>query len=186
MSVTLLDLHTALIVIDLQKGVVSAPTVHPVSGIIQQAGTLAQAFRRSTLPVVLVAVTGVPGGRTEQTRSGGGPRPAGWADIVPELNQQPTDHIVNKQTWGAFTRTNLEQHLKALAVTQVVLVGVATSIGVESTARQAHELGFNVTLVTDAMTDINSDAHVNSITRIFPKLGETGTTQEIMTLLEGR
>jgi nicotinamidase-related amidase len=185
MSVTLLDLHTALIVIDLQKGVVSAPTVHPVSGIIQQASTLAQAFRRSALPVVLVAVTGVPGGRTEQTRSGG-PRPAGWADIVPELNQQPADHIVNKQTWGAFTRTNLEQHLKALSVTQVVLAGVATSIGVESTARQAHELGFNVTLVTDAMTDINSDAHFNSITRIFPKLGETGTTQEIMALLEGR
>ena len=67
-----------------------------------------------------------------------------------------------------------------------MLAGVATSIGVESTARQAHELGFNVTLVTDAMTDINSDAHVNSITRIFPKLGETGTTQEIMALLEGR
>jgi nicotinamidase-related amidase len=80
----------------------------------------------------------------------------------------------------------LEQHLKALSVTQVVLAGVATSVGVESTARQAHELGLNVTLVTDAMTDINSDAHFNSITRIFPKLGETGTTQEIMALLEGR
>lgn len=186
MSITLLDHHTALIVIDLQKGIVSAPTVHPLSGIIQQASTLAQAFRRRALPVVLVAVTGVPGGRTEQTRSGGGSHSADWADIVPELNQQPTDHIVRKQTWGAFTGTNLEQHLRALSVTQVVLAGVATSIGVESTARQAHELGFNVSLVTDAMTDINSDAHSNSITRIFPRLGETGTTKEIMALLEGR
>ena len=131
---------------------------------------------------MLVSVTGVPSGRTEQARSGGS-RPADWADIVPELRQQPTDHLVRKQTWGAFTGTNLEQHLKGLSVTQVVLAGVATSIGVESTARQAHELGFNVTLVTDAMTDINSDAHFNSITRIFPRLGETGTTQEIMALL---
>jgi len=65
-------------------------------------------------------------------------------------------------------------------VTQVVIVGVATSAGVESTARQAHELGFNVVLAIDAMTDLNPDAHANSLTRIFPKLGETGTTQEII------
>jgi nicotinamidase-related amidase len=69
-------------------------------------------------------------------------------------------------------------------VTQVVLVGIATSIGVESTARYASELGLNVTLVVDAMTDMNADAHTNSITRIFPRLGETGTTQEVLALLD--
>jgi nicotinamidase-related amidase len=66
----------------------------------------------------------------------------------------------------------------------VVLVGVATSIGVESTARFAHELGFNVTFAVDAMTDMNLDAHTNSIARIFPRLGETGTTQDVLDLLE--
>jgi nicotinamidase-related amidase len=71
-----------------------------------------------------------------------------------------------------------------MGVTQVVVAGVATSIGVESTARQAHELGFNVTLATDAMTDLNADAHANSVTRIFPRLGETGTTTEILDLLD--
>ena len=143
---------------------------------------MADAFRRHGLPVVLVNVAGGAPGRTEQARS---PRrlPAGWADLVPELNQQPEDHTVTKRTWGAFTNTDLEEHLKKLGVTQVVIAGVATSIGVESTARYAYELGFNVTLAVDAMTDMNADAHTNSIARIFPRLGETGTTREIIDLL---
>jgi nicotinamidase-related amidase len=64
-----------------------------------------------------------------------------------------------------------------------VLTGIATSLGVESTARAAHEHGYHVTLATDAMTDIDADAHHNSIERIFPKLGELGTTAEIIELL---
>ena len=79
---------------------------------------------------------------------------------------------------GAFTNTNLEKHLKDLDLTQVVIAGVATSIGVELTARQAYELGFNVTLAIDAMTDMSLDA--NSITRIFPRLGETSMAEEIL------
>ena len=93
---------------------------------------------------------------------------------------------MTKQTWGAFTNTGLNEHLKNLGVTQVVIAGVATSIGVESTARQAHELGYHVTLAIDAMMDLNPDAHANSTTRIFPRLGETGTTQEIVALLDKR
>jgi nicotinamidase-related amidase len=133
--------------------------------------------------VVLVNVVGSAPGRTEQTRSRG-EFPAGWTDLVSELNQQPEDHIVTKRTWGAFTNTGLDEHLKRLGVTQVVVAGVATSIGVESTARQAHELGFNVTLTIDAMTDMSPDAHNNSIMRILPRLGETGTTLEIIALLD--
>ena len=91
---------------------------------------------------------------------------------------------MTKRTWGAFTQTDLDQYLKRRDVTQMVIAGVATSIGVESTARQAYELGYNVTLAVDAMTDMNADAHTNSITRIFPRLGETGTTGEIVTLLD--
>ena len=182
MPVTTLDPKTALIIVDLQKGIVGMPTAHPTAGVVQNSAILADAFRSRNLPVVLVNVDAGAPGRTETP-----PRvrdfPAGWTDIVPELNQQPTDHTVTKRTWGAFTNTGLEQHLKSLGVTQVVVTGVATTAGVESTARQAHEAGFNVTLATDAMTDMNLDAHTNSITRIFPRLGETGTTQEILTLL---
>jgi nicotinamidase-related amidase len=185
MTLTTLDRQTALILIDLQKGIVALPTAHPTAEVVKHARTLADAFRCHGLPVVLVNVAGGAAGRAEQTRSTQG-FPAGWSDLVPELNQQPTDHTVTKQTWGAFNNTGLNEHLKKLGVTQVVIAGVATSIGVESTARQAHELGYHVTLAIDAMTDMNADAHVNSTTRIFPRLGETGTTQEIVVLLDQR
>ena len=102
---------------------------------------------------------------------------------VEQLNQQPTDVLITKHTWGAFMHTDLEAVLKSKGVTQVVIAGVSTSIGVESTARQAYELGFNVTLAINAMTDMKSDAHTNSITNIFPRLGETGTAEEIVALL---
>jgi nicotinamidase-related amidase len=84
------------------------------------------------------------------------------------------------------TAPDLEAYLKSTGVTQVVVCGVATSVGVESTARQAHELGFNVTLAVDAMTDISAEAHANSLERIFPQLGETGTAKEIVDLLSTR
>ena len=76
--------------------------------------------------------------------------------------------------------------LKRNGVTQVVCCGIATSAGVESTARFAQELGYNVTLAIDAMTDMSMDAHENSVKRIFPRLGETGTATEIIALLEKR
>jgi nicotinamidase-related amidase len=63
---------------------------------------------------------------------------------------------------------------------------VATSGGVEATARQAYELGFNVTLALDAMTDLREEAQEYSIRSVFPRLGETGSAQEITSLLEGR
>jgi nicotinamidase-related amidase len=134
---------------------------------------------------VLVNVTGGAPGRSEQTRNIGDP-PAAWADLVPELDRQPSDHTVTKRTWGAFTNTDLDQYLKSRGVTQVVIAGIATSFGVESTARFAHELGYNVALAVDAMTDMSPDAHTNSITRIFPRLGETGTTRDIIELLDAR
>ena len=182
MVVTLLDPTTALIVIDLQKGLLDYPTVHPIGEVITRASALAGAFRRHALPVVLVNVDGRPLGRTEQARPRG-EMPADWAELVPELHSQADDYLLTKRTAGAFTNTGLENRLKTAGVTQVVVAGVATSMGVEATARQAYELGFNVTLAVDAMTDTNADAHLHSVTRIFPRIGESGTTQEIVDLL---
>ena len=179
MAMTTLDAKTALVVIDLQKGIVSIPTAHPIDMVVQRARALADAFRGKGLPVVLVRVAGTPSGRTEQPRRLG-ELPPGWTDLVPELDRQPADHVVTKHAAGAFTSTDLEAHLRTLGVTQIVLAGVATSNGVEATARHAYELGFNVTLAVDAMTDRSIDAHDDSITRVFPRLGETGTTREII------
>jgi nicotinamidase-related amidase len=94
--------------------------------------------------------------------------------------------LVTKRTWGAFASTDLEARLRQKGVTQVVITGVATATGVESTARQAFELGFNVTLAIDAMTDARPEAHAYSFANVFPRLAETGTTQQILDLLATR
>lgn len=182
MTANSLDPNTALLVVDLQNGLVGLPTAHPFDGVVQNAVALAEAFRARKLPVVLINVDGRAPGRTERAGARGA-LPPGWTEFLPELNRQPADHVVTKRTWGAFTGTDLENYLRKSNVTQVVVVGVATSAGVESTARQAHELGFNVALAVDAMTDLDADAHHNSVAQIFPKLGETGTTQQLMRLL---
>lgn len=185
MSITALDQKIALIVIDLQEGILALAKVHPRDEIVMNAIRVIETFREKGLPVVLVNVAGGAPGRNEQTPARG-ENPKGWSDLVPELNQQSSDHLITKRSWGAFTNTDLNDYLRKNEVTQVAFAGIATSIGIESTARQAHELGFNVTLIVDAMTDMNLDAHANSVTRIFPRLGETGTTEEVISLLKDR
>ena len=187
MSVTTLDPNTALVVIDLQKGIVGLSVEPSAANVIENTVQLLTAFRERGLPVVLVNVDGGAPGRTEQSHGvAGAARPAGWDELVPELGAQSGDYLVTKRSWGAFTNTGLDAYLRGQGVTQVVVVGIATSIGVESTARQAYEHGYNVTLATDAMADRNAATHRNSIELIFPRLGETGTTAEVLELLGSR
>ncbi len=186
MALTTLDPKTALLVVDLQKGLVGSPLTHPLGEVVDRARALIDAFRELGLPVVLINVAGGAPGRTEQPRRHGGVLPEGFTDLIPELGQQPDDIVVTKQTWGAFASTDLEERLKTAGVTQVVVLGVATGTGVEATARQAYEQGFNVTLAIDAMTDTRPEAHDYSIRNVFPRLGETGTSQDIIDLLQTR
>ena len=183
MPLTKIDAVAALIVIDLQKGLVAIPTVHPINEIISRAAQLASAFRKRNLPVVLVNVRGVAPGRTDAERPNL-TRPDDWSDLVPELKQQPEDYLVTKETWGAFLGTKLDEYLRQRGVTQIFLAGVSTSIGVESTARSAYDLGYNVVMVVDAMTDRNLDAHNNSVARVFPRLSETATTEGVLKMLK--
>ena len=178
-----LDEVSALVVIDLQKGVLGFPTLHPVSEMVDRSAQLARAFRKRGLPVVLVNVSGLAPGRTDA----GMPKysfPPDWTELVPELGQQPGDILVTKQRWGAFLGTDLHDQLQIRGVTQILLTGVATSAGVESTARSAYDLGYNVTLITDAMTDRDADTHRDCIDKIFPRIGETATTAEVLGLLQ--
>lgn len=185
MPLTILDRASALIVVDLQHGTVARPAAHPIAPVIANAVLLTRAFRQHALPVVLVNVDGVPATRTEVPSNVAG-LPDGWTVLIPELDAQPSDHRVSKQSWGAFTNTDLHAYLQTRGVTQVVLAGVATSIGVETTARQARERGYNVALAIDAMTDGSAEAHDNSVLRIFPRLGETGTAAAIVAMLDRR
>lgn len=189
MAVTAIDQVTALVAIDLQAGIVAAPLrPYPGGEVVARTVELAEAFRAADLPVVLVRVSfaadlgDVTPGRTEAGT--GGARPRGWDVVVGELDGHPGDLRVTKRNWGAFHGTDLDVQLRRRGVTQIVLTGIATSMGVESTARAAHEHGYNVTVAIDAVADRDADTHENSVTKIFPKLGETGTTAEILDLLK--
>ncbi|MFI6743372.1 isochorismatase family protein [Nonomuraea sp. NPDC050451] len=189
MPVTTIDTTTALVLIDLQNLVVGLPTT-PYAGseVVARAVELADAFHHHGAPVVLVRLTAradgsdAAPGRTEIPRPPG-PLPAGWDDIVDDLTGHPGDIIVTKRTWSAFYGTDLDLRLRRRGVTQLVLAGIATSIGVESTARAAYEHGYNVTLVADAIADRDAETHRHSMERIFPLLGESGSTAEIIGLL---
>ena len=177
MRLTKLDDITALVAIDLQKGVLAFPAVHPAGEIIQRTARLAHAFRERSLPVVLVNVAGRAPGRTDA----GMPMsslPPDWTELVPERG----DHLVTKHSFGAFFGTGLDDYLRGRGVTQIVLAGVATGSGVESTARSAYDLGYHVTLVVDAMTDRDAEVHRHAIEKIFPRIGETAT-EDVLNLL---
>ncbi|MDL2408151.1 isochorismatase family protein [Rhizobium calliandrae] len=186
MALTTLDPKTALIVVDLQKGIVGAALMGSIAPVVDRSAALLREFRNRSLPVILVNAAGGAPGRTEQPRRHTEPLLPGFTDFIPQVDQQPTDIVVTKRSWGAFATTDLDWQLKSLDVTQVVIIGVATSTGVEATARQAYEAGFNVALAVDAMTDTRPEAHEYSIRNIFPRLGETATTEDIINELAKR
>lgn len=184
MPLTQLDPIAALVVIDLQKGIVGLNTVHPAAEIVSRSAQLARAFRECHLPVVLVNVAGRAPGRV-QAQFNFSP-PPDWTELVSELGRQPSDYTVTKLQIGAFYGTALEQILRRRGVTQVFLTGISTSAGVEATARQAYDQGYHVVLVTDAMTDRDAEAHRYAAEKIFPRIGETTTTDEVLSALKPR
>jgi nicotinamidase-related amidase len=183
MPVSQLDPTAALVVIDLQKGIVSIPAAATAREIVEKSAQLIQAFRARNLPVVLVNVVGPPPGRTGQPRHNFA-FPPDWTDLIPELDVQPSDILVSKRSVGAFLTTKLDEELRSRGVTQIFLCGIATSAGVESTARSAYDLGYHVVFVTDAMTDRDPETHKFCAEKIFPRLGETGSTEEVLKLLQ--
>jgi nicotinamidase-related amidase len=182
MPLTQIEPNAALIVIDLQKGIVGLPTAHPTSDVVAKSAEIAKAFRQRGLPVVLVNVAGRAPGRTDAGMPNI-PFPPDWTELVPELDQQPSDYLVTKHSFGGFLGTKLDEYLKSRGVTQVFFVGVATSIGVESSARSAFDLGYHVVFVPDAMTDLHEVAHQHSVEKIFPRMGEVETAENVLKAL---
>lgn len=183
MPLTQIDPVAALIVVDLQKGIAQQPMLCPLPVLLERTRALLDGFRAAELPVVLVNVEARAPGRTEQ-----GPRSStifgeGWTELLPELDRRPGDILITKRSWSAFATTDLALQLRRRGVTQVVVCGVATSGGVEATAREAYEQGFNVTLALDAMTDIRAEAQEYVMRNVFPRLGETGSSEEILSML---
>ncbi|WP_394429169.1 isochorismatase family protein [Streptomyces sp. SGAir0957] len=185
---TPLDERPALVLIDLQNGILGLPTVHPSADVLKNAARLADAFRTKGLPVVRVRVTWSPdGGDLPVSRSEApGPQqapPAEFAEFPADLGPLGDDIVITKRHWGAFTGTELDLQLRRRGVTQIVLGGISTSIGVESTARSAFELSYHQVIVTDATTDTDAASHEHAMGKIFPRIAQLGTTDEVLELL---
>jgi nicotinamidase-related amidase len=194
---TAIDAKTALVLIDLQKGIMGLPTAHPTEQILEKSLELIEAFRSKNLPIVFVNVNPLGAkwtqARVEQSSAPKGEEAieqarvameqSGFFDLVPQLNVQPADILITKNTWNAFYNTSLHENLQELGITGIVLAGVATSIGVEGTARNASEHGYNITFAQDAMTDLQLSAHENSFKSIFPRIGEVDDTAAIIAML---
>jgi nicotinamidase-related amidase len=177
---------TALVLIDLQQGVVPLPILSPHTGadVVRRAADLAAAFRAAGSPVVYVRVdiaqfAHPPTDRTMRDPSSPPPPPAA-SNLVPESGYQPNDLFVTKHQWGAFHKTDLDAQLRSRGIRTIVLGGIATNFGVESTARSATDLGYGVVFAEDAMTSISAEAHGFAIQQIFPFVGRVRKTAEIL------
>jgi nicotinamidase-related amidase len=180
---------TALVVIDLQKGIVGRPTVpHTAEAVVANAAALAAAFRANGMPVFLVRVTPSPDWKDALRPLADAAMPAqtpppDWAEIVPEMGPKQGDFVITKRQWGAFYGTDLDLQLRRRGLTAIVLCGIATEVGVESTARDAYERGYQQVFVRDAMAGLNAESHANAIERIFPRIGRVRGTKEIIAAL---
>ncbi len=179
---------TAIVVIDLQKGIVHMPgNPHSAQTVIANCVRLLDAGRAAAAQAVMVRVERSADGRDalampvdEPWRQAAPPQPD-WSELLCELKQQPGDVLILKRQWGAFYGTDLDLQLRRRGLKTIVLCGIATEFGVESTARDAYERGYELVFAEDAMTGRNS--HANSIAHIFPRLGRVRSTAQILTAL---
>lgn len=189
MPLTSLDPRTALVLIDLQRGISALAGPDALAGPVATAAELAAAFRARSLPVVLVRVSFSPDGadaprnHTSVSRPAARP-PADWTQPLAALGQRPTDLVVIKRRPGAFHGTDLDLQLRSRGVTGIVLGGFATSLGVESTGRAGYDHGYNMTFASDAMADLSPRAHEHSVNVTLPLFGVVATAAAIIAALD--
>ncbi len=181
--------QTALVLVDLQNGVLSRQTApHSASDVLARGVRLANAFRKAGALVVLVHVSFSPDGGDalmQPTDAGpmAGARDPDWDVISPELGHSERDVVITKRQWGAFYGTPLDMQLRRRGIKSIVIGGIATNFGVESTARDAFERGYALVFVEDAMAGLGDSAHHFAISNIFPRLGRVRSTEEVLKAL---
>ena len=184
--------NAALVAVDFQEGILRVPFVpHSPPAVLKNGVRLAKSFREIGAPVVFTRVTWAADfadalaqkvDRPVPMPPGG--LPADWADLSADLKVAPTDIVITKRQWNAFHGTELDLQLRRRGIKTVVLCGVATNMGVESTARTAYELGYQVVLAEDAMSSVAQGMHEFAVQALLPMLGLVRSTDQIIAALK--
>jgi nicotinamidase-related amidase len=183
---------TAVVVIDLQKGIAQMPT-QPYSSevVISNTANLLNIARQKGINIFLIRVTRSPDLKdalkpiSESTFQRNQFDPS-WSEYVPQLNIQSTDFLITKHQWGAFYGTELDLQLRRRGIDTIILCGISTNFGVESTARFAYEFGYNQIFVEDAMSARSKEEHDASVKNIFPRLGLVRSAEEVIQSLNNK
>lgn len=178
---------TALVLVDLQRGILARQTApHAAAHVLSRAVRLADGLRETGGLVVLVRVAYAADGRdrlalrVDAPPLGAAQVPADFAELPPELGPKAGDLVITKHQWGAFYGTELDLQLRRRSVRTLVLGGIATNFGVESTARDAYERGYEQVFVEDAMAGLSAEAHVFAVKNIFSRLGIVRSSEEVL------
>jgi nicotinamidase-related amidase len=181
---------TALVLIDLQGAIVARDTApYKAVDVVERSATLAQALRSAggTVVYVHVMIGEFPPRLTDVQRpAASGSLPPGAIDIVPEAGMQETDILIPKRQWGAFHATSLDQQLRRRGIDTIILGGIATNMGVESTARSAQEHDYQLVFAEDAMSSMSAELHEFAVRKIFPLMGRVRNTDQILDALKAR
>lgn len=185
--ITLDSNTTALVLIDLQKAIVSRPCApHSGADVLKTALGLADRFRTAGAPVVLVNVGWSPDFKDALRPPVDQPfqaPPGGFPPDFMELAEglkKPGDICLTKRQWGAFYGTEMDLQLRRRGIKTIVLAGIATNIGVESTAREAWEHNYAIVLAENATSAMSAEMHQFAIKNIFPRLSRIAPAESIV------
>jgi len=192
---------TALIVVHMVKGVAGEVDTpfnrlfrHRANekGIIKAQLQMLDGFRRAEAKVVFTAVTYQPG------LPGVSPNSPLWrtlfdcvclmegtpaVELMDELARRPNEPLVRGQAANGFDRTILDTILRVASVDTLVIVGIATDVAVESTARAASDLGYRTIVVSDGCTADSDESHARSLGVLQKWFAETPTAEEVLSAL---
>jgi len=188
--------RTALVVFDMQKGQFEVDDAErrrwlAESNIVANTVQLLQAARSAGLPVFYIQNSRRPDFADQKevlTDAGGGVRGGpvigtrGW-EILDEIKPEPNDYVVPKFRQGAFSSTTLDILLRARSIDTLLLCGVRTTVGIETTVRDGRDLGYNIVLVSDCTGGVSPEDHQWTLQRIFPMLARVRTHTQVAAML---
>ena len=182
---------TALVVIDLQRGIIARQAApHPAQQVIDNAAKIGRKCNEVGAAIVLVRVTFAPDGadRLKQPVDVAmaipqGGLPPDFAQLHEDIAALRHEVVITKRQWGAFHGTELDLQLRRRGISTIILCGIATNFGVEQTAREAWQHGYGVVIPEDACTSIDGAMHRFAIESLLPRVSRVRTTAQVLTAL---